>query len=153
MVRGGLLCIAAGVVMLGAGALFAALGIGGAATGVSMMVGAVAVGFVGGWCALAGYRVRDLVVRASVKEGELSLDWWEGGRVAKTERVSLSDVVEVVVTDSPSSGGSYYGLALGMKSGEIVFSINTQGSSQFQHCLRECSRLAEFLGVPARTPT
>jgi hypothetical protein len=154
LVRGGLIGVAAGVLTLCAGALLTAFSVGGADTGLILMGSGVAVAFVGSWAAWVGYRVSTLIVRVSVTEGELSLDWREGGRVKKRERVSLSDVVEVVVTDSPSSsGGSYYGLALGMKNGEIVFSINSQGVQQCQHCVRECTRLAEFLGVPARTPT
>src|SRR5258708_3847798 len=95
IVRGGLMMIAAGALMLCAGALLTTFSIGGAGTGLILMGVGVLVVFVGGWAAWVGYLEGNLVVRVSMTEGELSLDWRERGRVTRTERVSLSDVVEV----------------------------------------------------------
>jgi hypothetical protein len=145
-----------GAVCLGLGLFWGdlmALGGGETSSGLGFTCMGIVFPLMGGLLLWAGYRLSATIIRVSMAEGEVTLDWRNERRVVKRERVLLSDVVEVVVTDNPSSGGtSMYGLALGMKNGEIVLS-NTNSSDLEQHYVRECRRLAEFLNVPSRTPT
>lgn len=93
------------------------------------------------------------LVRVSVAEETVTLDWRSKTRVVKTERVLLSDIVEVVVSDSPLSGpGGGVGFAIGMKNGEIDLLPGGLVASA-EHYVSQCTRLAQFLGVPARMPT
>jgi hypothetical protein len=106
----------------------------------------------GAFVPFAASRASAAIVRVSIAEGVVTLAWRNKRRVVKTERVLLSDVVEVVVTDNPSSsGGSWFGFALGMKNGEI--DLVTGGLVPApEHYVSQCRCLAQFLGVPTRIP-
>jgi hypothetical protein len=154
MIPMGFFAIAAGVASLLLGIFWGDLmALGGGVTKESL--GFIAMGVIfplmGGVCIWAGYRTSGTAIRVSMWGTEVTFEWRNGTRVVKTSRVSRSDVVEVVVTDAPSSGTPLYGLAVGMKNGEIALS-NTSSSNLQEHWSRECRRLAGFLGVPARTP-
>lgn len=147
-------CVVMGLLMVAGGAATAAYEVGDKTIINLVVAGAgVLVCVIGIFMWVAAHREGRSVVRVSVSGVELVLDWLEGKRVTKTERVPLSNVVEVVVTDSPTSGGSWIGLSIGMRDGEIVLGMNAMGAAQLHHCVGECRRLAEFLGVPPRLPT
>lgn len=92
-------------------------------------------------------------VRVSASGDEVSFDWRGRAGIVRSERVRLSDVVEVVLTDAPDSGVRSYGLAVGMKNGQIALNsmvVATNVPAKVAHFQTECRRLAEFLAVPAR---
>jgi len=105
----------------------------------------------GGACVWFGYRGSATAIRISKLPAGITVEWRSGNRVVRTEHVAYADVVEVVVTDAPSSGTPLYGLVLGMRNGEIMLS-NTNSSNLQGHWSQEAQRLAQFLGVPARIP-
>ncbi|MFO0737499.1 MAG: hypothetical protein U0270_16525 [Labilithrix sp.] len=93
------------------------------------------------------------VVRFAVHGDDLVIEWRRGNDVFRTERVKRWDVVEVAVTDAPSSGASSYGFIVGMKNGEIDLTRMVRSGTQApRHYVEECRRLAQFLGVPSRVP-
>ncbi len=145
---------------------------------MSLVMGAVGIlavlGLVGGFSALGGYgfvalgvagvignvflirwayRAGRTVVRFQPDGDELVVEWRTGSSVVRTERVSRRDVVEVAVTDAPSSGASSYGLVVGLRNGAIdLTAVVRSGTEVPPHYIHECQRLAAFLGVPARSP-
>lgn len=77
--------------------------------------GAVGAVFLSWWAS----RELRTVVRFSLAGDQVVVEWRRGDVVVKTERVWRADVVEVTVTDAPSSGVREYGLVVGMRNGEI----------------------------------
>lgn len=94
------------------------------------------------------------VVRFSLVGDDVVIEWRRRDVVQRTERVKRRDVVEVAVTDAPSSGGSSYGFVVGLTNGQIdLTTISRSGTQTPQEYLDECGRLARFLGIPARIPS
>jgi hypothetical protein len=156
----GKMMLQAGALFLVIGPLFLAWGIASWNSGGTGRFGEIfgsACFLLGGFGFLwMGYRTSGRFVRVSIMDGVVTLDWRRRSRVLKTERVALSDIVEVVVTTAPSSGVNTYGLAIGMRSGEIGLNSlvhATNVPAEVQRYVGECTRLAQFLGVPARTPS
>jgi hypothetical protein len=147
--------LAMGITMLAAGIL-CVLGV---LPGMSVGIGCVFV-LVGGLGSVGsvllsrwGFRELHTLVRFSFAGDDVVIEWRRRDTVFRTERVKRTDLVEVAVTDAPTSGGSSYGLVVGLKSGEIDLTrISISGTQPPSHYVDECRRMAQFLGVPSRTP-
>ena len=89
------------------------------------------------------------LVRFHVTDDDVVMEWRRRGRVLKTERVARVDLVDVAVSDTPTSGSnSLYGVAIGTKNGDIELSDTRTVSKAFYS--RKRDELAHFLDVPAR---
>ncbi len=118
-------------------------------TALLMALAGVVFAGIGALLAYAAYRILTTVVRFIVTAEHLEVQWRRLGKVMKTERVRLVDIVEVAVSDMPSSGDeSIYGLALGLRDGTIALS-NGFSSEQWRY-VESRDKLAAFLGAPTR---
>ena len=118
-------------------------------TAIVMALAGIVFAGLGALLAYAAYRIFTTGVRFIVTPDELVVEWRRLGKVLKTEKVPLGDVVDIAVSDEPSSGDErYYGLVLGTRLGEITL---TDGkSSQQWGYIESRKKLAAFLHVPER---
>ncbi len=151
LIQGGLWLLVAGLLTLLLAIVGAALEMSGGSAWI--WVGG-ALAFVGGGAMVWFGAFRFVTfVRVSVVGDDVAIDWRSRSGVARTQRVKLHDVVEVVLTDAPNSGVRSYDLVVGMKNGQIGLNslgVSTNHPDKVAFFGDECTRLAQFLGVPGR---
>jgi hypothetical protein len=118
-------------------------------TAILMALAGIVFAGLGALLAYVAYRIFTTRVRFIVTPEELVVEWRRLGKVLKTEKVPLGDVVDIAVSDEPSSGDErYYGLVLGTRLGDITL---TDGkASQEWGYIESRKKLAAFLQVPER---
>ena len=115
---------------------------------VSPVLGALSLG-AGALCIGAAQSTISSVVRFTLTDTALTVEWLRPGRVTKTERVARADVVDIAVAEMPTNGSLvHYGLALRTKHGDITLTKASSFDPKFHVEKRDV--LAELLELPAR---
>ena len=122
-------------------------------TGARIVFGVMGVAFTLGGVVFAVWGWRSLAtrVRFSVSEDDVKVDWRRRGQVVRSETVARKDLIDVMITDEPASGGGHtHALAIGTREGTVTLSTARSGlGNAFYRKQRDA--LAAFLGVPARS--
>ena len=87
-------------------------------------------------------------IRFTYDDGDVSITWLRGRSAMRTERLKRSDLVDVGIDDTPSSGGACYRLVVGTKLCDLVFSDGyTSGRDHYENVANEIHRA---LAIPVR---
>jgi len=110
-------------------------------------------------CCLAGilttyaaYVLLTTVVRFTIEGADVRIDWLRRGAIVKHEELALTDIHEIAIVETPSSGGGVlHRLVVGTKHrGEIALSWSSTSQSRFYR--DRGALLASFLDLPAPAP-
>jgi hypothetical protein len=121
--------------------------------GALIVLGGMGVAFTLGGVVFAvwGWRTLATLVRFSASEDDVKVDWRRRGQVVRSETVARKDVIDVMITDEPASGGGHtHALALNTREGTITLSTARSGMGTAFYS-KQRDALAAFLGVPARS--
>lgn len=113
------------------------------------MFSAIVIAFAAGAFLWMAFASASTFVRFTVTDDEVIIEWRMRGRSLRSQRVARVDLVDVSISDAPTSGGGReYNLAIGTKNGDIALSSTyTPWKSSY---LAKRDVLTKLLAVPAR---
>lgn len=103
--------------------------------------------FVGGLASTSAIRALLTKVRFTLAAHQLTIEWLRRGKVVRTENVARADVIDVIVTDEPSSGdgGPTHKLAIATRAAGLIALSDMSAGFSARFYTKRRDEIARFL--------